>query len=110
LQRVILPSRMRVLHGYVRDLGQAIQTKNRPLTLQVLERSRSLLKASLEHLEGDRRGSCEQTAEMIERLRGISSGIQFWRECERVLSRLHGVDEDLRTRVKELEWRTKDDN
>ncbi len=110
LKQAILPPRMRVLEGRVRNLEQAIQTKNRQSASQELERCRSLLRASREYLEGHRRESCEQTADMIERVRQLPAGVQFWRECERIRSRLHGVHEDLKTLVKELEWRTKDAN
>jgi hypothetical protein len=101
---------MRVLRGYIGNLEQAIRTKNRQSTLQGLERCRSLLKASFDYLEGHRRQSCEQTAEVIERVSQLSVEVEFWTECDRALSRLHGVHEDLKTLVKELEWRTKDAN
>lgn len=110
LKQALLPSRMRVLRGYIGNLEQAIRTKNRQSTLQGLERCRSLLKASFDYLEGHRRQSCEQTAEVIERVSQLSVEVEFWTECDRALSRLHGVHEDLKTLVKELEWRTKDAN
>lgn len=57
-----------------------------------------------------RRESCEQTALIVEGACRLSVEAEFWRECGLALSRLSGVHEDLKTLVKELEWRTKDAN
>jgi hypothetical protein len=110
LKQALLPSTMRVLRRYIGNLEQAIQTRNRESTSQALERCRSLLMASFDYLEGDRRQSCGQTAEVIEHVRAVSVDLEFWIECHKALSRLHGVHEDFKTLVKELEWRTKDAN
>lgn len=110
LKQALLPSRMKELRTYIGNLERAIKSKHRKSTLQELERCRSLLRASLEYLEGHRRESCELTAEVIHRVCEISVEVDFWTECDRALSRLWGVHEDLKTLVKELEWRTKDAN
>ena len=110
LKQALLPSRMRVLRGHIRNLERAIQTKNRQSALQELERCRSLLKASSEYLGGDRQESSEHTAQAIERLCQFADEDKFWAGCGMVLARLHGVHEGLKTLVQELEWRTKDAN
>ena len=101
---------MRVLRRYIGNLERAIKSKSRQSTLQELVRCRSLLKASVDYLEGHRRESCEQTALTIEGACQIPVEVEFWTECGLALSRLWGVHEDLKTLVKELEWRTKDAN
>jgi len=110
LKQALLPSRMKALQGYMRNLERAITTKNRQSVLQELERCRALIKACFDYLEGHRRESFEQTAQALEHACQLSAENEFWTECERALSRLHGVHEDLKTLVKELEWRSKDAN
>ena len=111
LKQAILPPTMRVLRRYLGNLERAIETKSRQATLQELERCRSLLNASHGYLDGHRRESCEQTVQVIENVCQLfSAEIEFWTGCDRAISRLYGVHEDLKTLVKEMEWRTKDAN
>jgi len=110
LKQAILPSRMRVLRGYIRNLEKAIETRNRQSALQELERCQAFLEACFDYLEGHRRESFEQTAQKLEHGCRLAEEKEFWTECERALARLHGAYEHLKTLVKELEWRTKDAN